>query len=205
MTATLIGLSGYKRSGKDTVAAHLVAHYGFTRYAFADIMRTAALALDPIIPQDDGMPETVRLSNFFDDPAFPTAAEWELAKEEPEVRRTLQYLGTEMGRNMFGENFWVDLTFDAIDADVSLGPDARVVITDVRFPNEARTVRDKGGHVIRVTRPNLTTVTDLHISETALDDYTFDATLLNDSTITDLHDRVDDLMFYIDQKERYAR
>ncbi len=198
MISSLIGLSGKKRAGKDTVAAHLVANYGYTRYAFADIMRTAALALDPIIPQHDGMPETVRLSNFFDDAAAPTVEEWEIAKANPEVRRLLQRLGTEVGRDLFGEDFWVEQTFDAIDADNTLGADARVVITDVRFPNEAASIHRNGGIVVRVHRPMTVPAILEHPSETALDGYgNFDHSLVNDHDIAALHDRVDDMMFQL--------
>ncbi len=198
MISSLIGLSGKKRAGKDTVAAHLVANYGYTRYAFADIMRTAALALDPIIPQHDGMPETVRLSNFFDDATAPTVDEWEIAKANPEVRRLLQRLGTEVGRDLFGQDFWVDRTFDAIDFNRDLGPDARVVITDVRFDNEVAAVHEKGGRVVRVRRPMIVPAILEHPSETALDDFAyFDHVLDNDRDIAALHDRVDDMMFQL--------
>jgi dephospho-CoA kinase len=43
----IIGISGYARSGKDTVANYLVEHHEFTRMAFADAMREALLRLNP--------------------------------------------------------------------------------------------------------------------------------------------------------------
>jgi dephospho-CoA kinase len=81
----IIGLSGYARSGKDTVAELLVLNYGFKRMAFADGIREALSALNPIL--HDGM----RLNEVVKEYG------WELAKSKDEVRRLLQVLGTEVG------------------------------------------------------------------------------------------------------------
>jgi len=166
----LIGVSGRKRHGKDTFAARLVEHHGFTRVAFADPMRQMALALDPIIS------EGWRLS------ALVEAFGWEEAKANPEVRRTLQRLGTEAGRGVLGDGIWVDT---AMRHARKLG--GRVAFTDCRFPNEADAIRDAGGQVIRVNRPAFPDDGDPHPSETALDRYPFDDLVLNDGTVDDLH------------------
>lgn len=181
----LLGLSGKKRSGKDTFADRLVTEHGYTRVAFADVMKEAALALDPImwtdnLPDQFGEPGYVRLSEVV------SSLGWEAAKGRNEVRRTLQRLGTEMGRKLFGESFWVDqamLKVEAID-----GP---VVITDVRFPNEADAVVEAGGVALRIERPSIVS-TDTHPSETALDDYdNFALVVPNLSTLAALHAQAD--------------
>ena len=64
----------------------------------------------------------------------------------PEVRRLLQVIGTEAGRDIHGIDVWVDMTFDAIQ---KLGPDQPVVLTDIRFANEAQRLRSHGGHLVR--------------------------------------------------------
>ena len=81
MTRPLIGLVGKKRAGKDTVAATLVEGFGFVRYAFADPLKAASLAADPLVPIWGGhhrLSVVVRVLG------------WERAKENPEVRRFLQ-------------------------------------------------------------------------------------------------------------------
>ena len=166
----LIGVSGRKRHGKDTFAARLVERHGFTRVAFADPMREMALALDPIIS------EGWRLSGLVE------AFGWEEAKANPEVRRTLQRLGTEAGRGVLGDGIWVDT---AMRHARRLG--GRVVFTDCRFPNEADAIRDAGGQVVRVMRPGFPDDGDPHPSETALDRYPFDDLVLNDGTVDALH------------------
>ena len=78
------------------------------------------------------------------------------------------------------------------------------IITDVRFPNEAQAIKDRGGIVIRVKRPldrlgnsklpklKHTSVTQ-HPSETALDDYDFDYVIENEGSIEELVEKVKQL------------
>lgn len=183
---TVIGLSGYARSGKDTVGTHLVEQHGFTRLAFAERLRSAARALDPFVSIPLRLAirwrvwPTVRLSHVL------RKVGYDEAKKAPDVRRTYQRLGTEMGRLTFWEDFWVDL----VRREIETNPDGRYVITDCRFPNEAAMVADLGGQVWRIERFG-TGATNAHPSETALDDWDFDATFINDGTVEDLLSLVD--------------
>jgi hypothetical protein len=171
----LIGLSGYARSGKDATAELLCLNYEFKRLSFADPMRNAIYKLNPICS------ERGRVADVVDEYG------WEIAKATPEVRRLLQVFGTEVGREMFGGNFWIDQAFKQID------PAANVVIADVRFPNEADAIKARGGTVIRINRHNLSAVNG-HKSEHALDNYMFDHVIYNDGTLDDLADNVFMLM-----------
>lgn len=171
----LIGLSGYARSGKDTMAELLCLNYSFSRLSFADPMRDAVYKLNPLI---DG---TTRLADLVDDYG------WDVAKSKDEARRLLQVFGTEVGREMFGGNFWIDQAFKQID------PAANVVIADVRFPNEADAIKARGGTVIRINRHNLSAVNS-HKSEHAMDNYMFNHVIYNDGTLDDLADNVFMLM-----------
>ena len=128
----IIGLSGYARSGKDTVAELLGLNYGFKRISFALPMRDALYRLNPIV-KGSIVGEELRLAEYVDHFG------WEDAKALPEVRRLLQVFGTEVGREMFGKTFWIDQAFKRAEEY------QRVVIADVRFPNEADTVKIKGG------------------------------------------------------------
>jgi len=65
------------------------------------------------------------------------------------------------------------------------GPMPNWVITDTRFPNEAKAIKDAGGIVIRVDRPGVKAV-NTHPSETALDDWNFDYKIMNGSDIASL-------------------
>lgn len=177
----IIGLSGYAQTGKDTVAQHLVNEYGFTRIAFADPIREALLALDPMVPDYPAL-QGIRLSWIVE------KAGWESVKQDsPEVRRMLQRMGTEVARNQWGSEFWVDL---AMKKASEFG---NVVITDVRFPNEYNAIKYRNGHVWRVSKLDHKPAND-HPSEIALDDYDFDWRIPNYGTIEDLHAVIDGIM-----------
>lgn len=181
MSEAIIGLVGRKRVGKDTVAARLVERHGFVRMAFADNLRRALLALDPIIDAEaigEYEPMTfTRLSELV------KVQGWECAKATPEVRRLLQHYGVAIRE--IQPDFWVaPVIFAAVLEE------RPVVITDVRFPNEADAVEKHGGRLIRIVRPGLDE-SDTHVSETALAGRATWLTLTNDGTVEDLHAVVD--------------
>lgn len=183
----LVGLSGYARSGKDTVASILVYDHGFTRVAFADVLKDCLLALNPIVETwadgnvDDHWAEYDRVKDIID------IFGWDKAKERyPELRELLQRLGTEVGRSILGENIWVDaamskvLDFGRVRGDF--------VFSDARFLNEARAITPHG-EVWRVNRSGVGPAND-HISEVGLDDWPFDRIIANNGTLEDLSDVV---------------
>jgi hypothetical protein len=189
MASRIIGVLGKKRHGKDTFATRLTEEHGFTRYAFADALREAALALDPlIVVEPDEMyllpwgavfaglaHDYVRLSELV------RLIGWERAKEIREVRRTLQRMG--VGVRELDPDFWVRVVMDAVDNH--RGP---IVITDVRFSNEVGAVITRPfGRTVRVINPRVPVSLDQHISETALDLYVPDHVIMNSGTIEDLH------------------
>jgi hypothetical protein len=100
------------------------------------------------------------------------------------VRDLLQKLGTEAMRNGLHQNVWVNALFADFKEDMHW------VVTDMRFPNEYKAIKDKGGITIRVNRPGHgTSMTDLasaHPSETALDGFEFDYTINNDGDLENL-------------------
>lgn len=72
-------------------------------------------------------------------------------------------------------------------------------ITDMRFPNEMEAVKQREGITIRVVRPVHALSQDnhcgiLHPSETSLDNEEFDYTIVNDSTIEDLVEKVREIL-----------
>lgn len=178
----LIGLSGYAGAGKDEAAVALVAG-GWRRDAFADRLRAFLVALDPLVSTFPDVPPT-RLSLLVD------AYGWDRAKRTfPEVRRLLQRAGTEAGRKVLGTQVWVDALMKDFDAE-----NEALVVTDVRFKNEADAIREAGGVMVRIERPGVGPKEDpggwVHESEVALDHYDFDVTVKNDGTIEELHERL---------------
>lgn len=174
---SVIGLMGWAQSGKDSAAAGLDDRF-WKRVSFADGLREFALAVDPII--NSGWLHW-RLSDAVKDRG------WEGAKQEPEVRRLLQAIGTEAGRNIIGEDVWTNIGAEkALDA---MEDGYGVVFTDCRFANEVDLVRELGGSLVRITRPGVGPVNG-HISETALDGIEPDFTIVNDGTPEELQEKL---------------
>ncbi len=198
----ILGLHGYARSGKDAAAEALVA-IGWERIAFADVLRDIAYATDPYVQvtqdaadslQQQHPDEYVIAGDWYDEAGGEVFARlrlvvdtygWEYAKEQfPDVRRLLQRLGTEGGRDILGENIWVDTAFGRARLD-----GAGLVITDVRFPNEAEAIKARGGKVVRISRPGIGPVNE-HASDSALADYPFDHHIYNAGPLSELHDHI---------------
>jgi hypothetical protein len=114
------------------------------------------------------------------------------------VREFLQLLGTDGLRNGLHENVWVNALFaDYTCTHADQAPNGldcdNWIITDCRFHNEAKAVKDRGGVVIRINRPGVSAV-NAHPSETSLDDWTsFDAVINNDGSKIDLFNQVKDI------------
>lgn len=174
----IIGIAGKKRAGKSEVAKILVEEFGFTHLAFADAIKAAVYTLDPIISLSG-----LRLQYLVDNNG------WEAAKEFPEVRRLLQKFGTEVGRDLIDKQIWVEITMSGIKAS------SNVVLSDVRFRNEAEEIKYQGGQVWRVNRITAEDVIDFHRSETELDDWTYDQYIPNNGSLEDLRAEIRALMW----------
>jgi hypothetical protein len=148
----VVGVTGHAQNGKDTVGKQFVER-GFTRFAFADPLREIALLLDPYVtnmgaPRGRIGDQAESLNGGFTKLSYLVKEEgWEVAKQWPEVRRFMQALGKSV-RDVIGEDAWVQATAKRI---VKTGAQY-VVVTDVRYPNEADWIHGQGGKLIRVVR-----------------------------------------------------
>lgn len=91
-------------------------------------------------------------------------------------RHLMQTLGTEWGRQGLHDNIWVDLAKAKIRRLLADGN--RVVVDDMRFPNEYDAIEELGGKTVRIHRPGTQDTTG-HASEGKLDNYHFDFLLVN--------------------------
>lgn len=192
-----IGLIGRARSGKDTVGRILLEHAGYERVAFADPLKAAALRLDPIVWTSTFSPDLERLRETV------LRDGWELAKEEPEVRRILQELGASV--RAIDPDFWLRAGLTRVD-EVTRATGRPCVITDVRYPNEAASLARAGFHLIYIDRPGIPHLN--HESEGALTEDDAHHVIRNDSSLDDLKVRVKELWTWIHTSEsarHYAR
>jgi hypothetical protein len=150
-----VGIIGRARVGKDTAGAWLVDNRGYRRIGFADALKEAALKVDPIVGRMFGANEW-RLSEAV------SVYGWEEAKEIGDVRRILQELGASI--RAIDSDFWLRTALAKVrDANEAGVP---VVITDVRYPNEAASLKAAGFHLLYIERPDAPQLT--HESEGAL-------------------------------------
>ena len=178
----IIALSGYARSGKDEVSNILVKEFGFKKVAFADKLREVLYALNPTligrfeISENAVIPQ-VTLQEVID------IYGWDGYKESMyglEIRRLLQRLGTEAGRETLWDSIWIDAALTGHDED------AKIVISDARFINEFEAIISRGGYVWRVDRPGVGPAND-HKSETEAIGYEkFSMQIYNDGDLEDL-------------------
>ena len=187
-----IALMGRAGSGKDTVARYLVQVYGYRRIAFADPLRSMALAVDPIISADaevgGAVTRVVRADRLSD---VVGRLGWEGAKRHyPEVRRFLQRLGLEGVREHLGDDTWVEIAI----AEISRIRADRmpVVVTDVRFRNELDALRRWNFLPVWVERPGVSAGS--HLSEAELGPEDADHVVYNDSSPAELYEQVEEAL-----------
>jgi len=169
----IIGIGHKARSGKDTIAYHLMGKYGFARRAFADSLKEAAQVIFRLSQEQMN-------GNHKED----TDSRWKCSP-----RQIMQTFGTECMRHCFGENIWVK----SLRAYMLQYPDVlHWVIPDVRFKNEAEAIKQWGGILWRVDRPEA--LISLHESEKALDGYRrWDRIFVNDKSPQELLRQVDEV------------
>lgn len=104
------------------------------------------------------------------------------------VRDLLQLVGTEGGRLGVHPNIWVNSTLkDYTYSD-------KWVISDLRFPNEARRIKDLGGFLVKVVRDEVPVVENEHASEKALDKFdNWDYIVYNNYDLESLYDTIEAL------------
>jgi hypothetical protein len=99
-------------------------------------------------------------------------------------RHAMITLGTEWGRRMIGQDFWVLAAMRSVEG--FKGP---FVFDDCRFPNEADMIKRAGGVIVRVdrnTRMTAAEVHEAHSSEAGQDDIVPDYIIENNGTLADL-------------------
>lgn len=150
-----IGICGPAGAGKSTAADRLVKRWRFNRVRFAGPLKAMLLGLGLSAEQVDG-----------DQKEEPTPL---LCGRTP--RQAMQFLGTEWGRKLIGDDFWIAAWRAAVERTggfhvAGKGWDRLIVADDVRFANEAKAIRDRGGIVVRIERPGAGSASGSgHVSE----------------------------------------
>jgi hypothetical protein len=160
---TVVGLAGGAGVGKDTLANKYFRPMGFYPIAFADEIKIRVVASGKAT---------------FDETYI---------TKPPEIRTFLQEEGTERGRDLYGENVWVDQLLTRVEFFNRRWGFNKFVVTDVRFPSEVKGIQAVGGKVFQIVAPERYAANGMsnearqHRSETSLNDFTgFDGRIMND-------------------------
>ena len=140
----IVGIAGLIGSGKDTIADYLVNSHGFKRESFAGTLKDAVASVfgwDRILLE--GRTSAAREWREQID------SWWATRLNIPHLtpRWILQYWGTEVCRHGFHDDIWIA----SLENKIRNTQD-NIVISDVRFINEATAIRNQGGICIRVMR-----------------------------------------------------
>lgn len=210
----LIGLAGPKQAGKNTTANiidELCPDKVVVQRGFADLLKWSAYR---IFKPDCTMQEAIEWADHVKMPvhrgvpgsilehdAWCTIEFYDIDDREgcPSLelngREFLQRYGTECHRDIFDSNFWIDALLPRVEewwiknfsgADIAL-------ITDVRFPNEAKRILDLRGTVVEIQRTS-DGVDDTHASEQPLHGNHINISIMNTGTLDDLREQVDGVL-----------
>jgi hypothetical protein len=159
------------QSGKSVFAMVATDRFGYTRISFADPLKGMLLPLlADLVGHDNALMGL-----------WGNTKEQILAPLGVTPRHIMQTLGTEWGRKLIHEDLWVKLW--TVRVEEALKEGKRVVVDDMRFPNEMAAVRKLGGFTIKVVRSQGSTPAN-HASEGALSQCSFDAVMLNSGDLS---------------------
>lgn len=159
----IIGLSGKRGSGKDELARKL-APYGWEKVSFAEELKQRTRDdFNLTVEHTDGKLKEVPCG-FIND-----------GGRELTPRDIMTMCGKYY--RSIDPMFWVKSAFRRVNKLDGLIDVHKIVVTDVRFENEVRSLREHGAFIVRINRPlalNIYKIPLNDISETGLDNYTFD-------------------------------
>lgn len=173
----IIAICGAKRSGKDVLAKYLINLYNYEKLSFAEPLKKAVKELFNFNDIQVGIDEENAIGNekdIIDD-------RWGITP-----RKALQYFGTEIMQYKMNElipninrGFFADILLSKIVENKNY------VISDLRFLHEYEKIKGLNIVIIKVVRPSLVKIRDIHISENEYEQIPCNIEILNEGTIDD--------------------
>lgn len=184
----LIGLHGDTGTGKDETAK-ILKDYGFEQRAQAEAIREILLGLNPLIRINNGKVYSLfHLYSVCDQ-------NWDKVKAEASESIDLMIRLGQTCRNVLGIDIWLNT---ALPSQKALDMGRSFVISDVRQVNEFEAIKTRGGQVWKITRPSTAEGgvrgAERRDMDGLLDHLSFDHTIKNDGTLSELRIKVDHIL-----------
>lgn len=184
----LITFSGTIGSGKTTCTDYLAKKYGFATIALADPLKFALKEL--FMFEDEQLYGNLEQKEAPDPRWFGVSP-----------RQIMQFVGTDLFRNQMekimpgiNEDFFVHRFKLWYEPELNKNPNLKLIVSDIRFINEADYVTNMGGTVIKLIRLK---TTDIHQSETECEKINGQFEIHNCGTLDDLYKKIDQIMISI--------
>lgn len=180
----LIGLTGVARSGKDTCANFIeeFENKKVLRLYFSKILKDACKLLFNLTDEQ-----------LYGDKKEETLTNWKLHGQDVSPRKLLQWLGTDILRNQVDMDFFKKHMIENITKGIEEKYDF-ILVTDVRFDNEAELITQLGGKIYHIERPNNQKINlSDHASEKGIKEELIHEKIINDSTLEDFKEKVNKL------------
>lgn len=166
----IVGIHGNAGTGKDFIADNFYSDY--FRISFADHFKC----------------DVIGKGKYTYEQVFVT--------KEPEVRHGLQRIGTEEGRDVYGEDIWINCISAWIRTIAEKNKIYKFCIADVRFDNEAKFINSLGGYVFDISSNrvhcNMDNEAKKHSSESGISKDLLAFTIVNNegTTLEEISDQL---------------
>lgn len=213
--SNVVGLCGLARSGKDTLSEMLCRLHGYNPYPFALPIKQCinemygwneehsdgqykettltvettygnmAGAIRRVLGKDIYGFSAEHVTDWWigvlvDNDCFQAGGDKEF-RFELSPRKAYQLFGTDLGRDMLAQDIWLDKATEFADKH------GKVLITDVRFENEAQWISKMNGSIIRIERQGVDgSAVRAHASEAGISEDYVTMVLPNNGTIEEL-------------------
>jgi len=145
----ILGICGFQGAGKDTFANYLVSNHNFIKFSFAGATKDV---LNVLFGWDRALLEgdTQESRKFRETEDIWWSEKLGIPNLTP--RKTLQLIGTDLFRKHFNLEIWVNVIEKKILNLLELNPNSNIIISDCRFPNEIKMLRNLGCKIINIQR-----------------------------------------------------
>lgn len=172
----IILICGKSMSGKTTLADFIYSKYNFLIYNLADLLKQLIFKILKFFNID---------INSIDD-----LYQYHVKEQ---YREYLQYIGTEIFREIFGENFWCEQLYKKIKNNNNKS----ICIADIRFQNEIDYFKNKFKNecisILLIRNDSQNDIKQIHISEKC--NLKTDYIYINRGTKNDLYKYIDDILY----------